>query len=93
MPEKTIPVILEVAHPFGPHGVKGFAEAPSLATAPAILNAIYDATGVRADTHPSDQETVEIFVVGLVGMTLDVSSRHNVCVLFLVGGISWEEVI
>ena len=58
-PEKIIPVILEVAHPFGPHGVKGFAEAPSLATAPAILNAIYDATGARVTHTPATKKRLK----------------------------------
>jgi CO/xanthine dehydrogenase Mo-binding subunit len=36
--------------------MKGFAEAPSLATAPAILNAIYDAVGVRITDLPADKK-------------------------------------
>jgi aldehyde oxidoreductase len=56
MPEEIVPVIVEVPHPFGPHGLKGFAEAPSLATAPAILNAIYDATGVRVTSTPATKK-------------------------------------
>lgn len=60
-PDETpeiLPVIVEVPHPYGPQGVKGFAEAPSLATAPAILNAIYDAIGVRIKTTPADKRRV-----------------------------------
>jgi CO/xanthine dehydrogenase Mo-binding subunit len=38
--------------------MKGLAEAPSLATAPAILNAIYDAVGVRIRDIPADREKV-----------------------------------
>jgi CO/xanthine dehydrogenase Mo-binding subunit len=49
---------VEVPHPFGPEGVKGFAEAPSLATAPAILNAIHDALGVRVTSLPADKKKV-----------------------------------
>jgi CO/xanthine dehydrogenase Mo-binding subunit/aerobic-type carbon monoxide dehydrogenase small subunit (CoxS/CutS family) len=56
---EIIPVIVEVPHPFGPHGAKGFAEAPSLATAPAILNAIYDAVGVRFTSLPVDQKKIK----------------------------------
>jgi CO/xanthine dehydrogenase Mo-binding subunit len=52
---EIIPVIVEVPHPFSPQGMKGFAEAPSLATAPAILNAVYDAVGVRVREIPIDQ--------------------------------------
>ncbi|OGO20473.1 MAG: hypothetical protein A2Z14_17615 [Chloroflexi bacterium RBG_16_48_8] len=55
---EIIPVIVEVPHPFSPQGMKGFAEAPSMATAPAILNAIYDAVGIRIHELPADKEKV-----------------------------------
>jgi CO/xanthine dehydrogenase Mo-binding subunit len=55
---EIIPVIVEVPHPFSPQGMKGFAEAPSLATAPAILNAIYDAIGVRIREIPADKQRI-----------------------------------
>ena len=51
-------MIVEVPHPFSPQGMKGFAEAPSMATAPAILNAIHDAMGVRIYEIPADKERV-----------------------------------
>jgi aldehyde oxidoreductase len=56
---EIIPVIVEVPHPLGPQGAKGFAEAPSLATAPAILNAIYDALGVRITSLPADKRKIK----------------------------------
>lgn len=52
-------LLVEVPHPMGPRGAKGFAEAPSLATAPAILNAIYDAVGVRIMDLPADRPRVK----------------------------------
>jgi CO/xanthine dehydrogenase Mo-binding subunit len=58
MTPEIIPVVVEVPHPDGPEGVKGFAEAPSMATAPAILNAIYKATGARIRNLPADPERV-----------------------------------
>jgi CO/xanthine dehydrogenase Mo-binding subunit/aerobic-type carbon monoxide dehydrogenase small subunit (CoxS/CutS family) len=60
--EKTpeiVPIMVEVPHPYSPQGMKGFAEAPSLATAPAILNAIYDAIGVRINDIPADKGKVK----------------------------------
>ena len=54
----VIPVIIELPHPQGPQGAKGFAEAPSLATAPAILNAITDALGVRITALPANKQRV-----------------------------------
>ena len=59
MTPEIIPLIVEVPHPLGPQGAKGFAEAPSLATAPAVLNAIYDAIGVRIHDVPADKKRVK----------------------------------
>lgn len=56
---EIVPVLVEVPHPQGPHGLKGFAEAPSLAAAPAILNAIYDAVGVRMTSLPATRDRVK----------------------------------
>jgi aldehyde oxidoreductase len=57
---EIIPVVVEVPHPFSPQGMKGFAEAPSMATAPAILNAIYDAVEIRIDDLPADKEKIRV---------------------------------
>jgi aldehyde oxidoreductase len=59
MAPEIIPLIVEVPHPLGPQGAKGFAEAPSLSTAPAVLNAIYDAIGVRIYDLPADKKRVK----------------------------------
>ena len=53
-----IPVLVEVPHPDGPLGAKGFAEAPSLPTAPAILNAVCDAVGIRIRDLPADNKKI-----------------------------------
>jgi CO/xanthine dehydrogenase Mo-binding subunit len=47
MPEMEVRM---VEHPIstGPYGAKGIGELPSIPTAPAICNAIYNALGVRA---------------------------------------------
>lgn len=49
---------VETAPGFGPHGAKGLAEAPTVAAAPAILNAIYDAIGVRICDLPATPERI-----------------------------------
>lgn len=49
------PIIIEEIHPFGPYGAKGFGEVALNPTAPAILNAIYNAVGVRVNSLPVDQ--------------------------------------
>jgi len=53
MPE-VHPIYIEEVHPFGPFGAKGFGEMALNPAAPAILNAIYDAVGVRITTLPVD---------------------------------------
>jgi xanthine dehydrogenase molybdenum-binding subunit len=55
---EIVTVAVEVPHPWGPMGVKGLAEAPSLATAPAVANAICDAVGVRLKHLPMTPERV-----------------------------------
>jgi CO/xanthine dehydrogenase Mo-binding subunit/aerobic-type carbon monoxide dehydrogenase small subunit (CoxS/CutS family) len=49
-----------VEHPSrdGPYGAKGVGEIAGIPTAPAIINAIYNAVGVRVDRLPVDQETI-----------------------------------
>lgn len=44
--------LIEDAEPLGPFGAKGVGEPALVATAPAILNAIRDATGVRCEAVP-----------------------------------------
>jgi CO/xanthine dehydrogenase Mo-binding subunit len=56
---EIVNVTVEVPHPWGPLGVKGLAEAPSLATAPAIANAVYDAIGVRMYDLPMKPDRVK----------------------------------
>jgi aldehyde oxidoreductase len=46
MPE-IIPIIVEDPEPTGPFGAKGVGEPALIPTAPAIVNAVYNATGVR----------------------------------------------
>jgi carbon-monoxide dehydrogenase large subunit len=51
MPEMA-PILVECAHPDGPHGAKGMGETNNVQTAPAIANAIYNAVGVRIKDLP-----------------------------------------
>lgn len=50
--------IIESPLPGGPFGAKGLGELPINPTAPAILNAIYDAVGVRLTVIPATPEKV-----------------------------------
>jgi CO/xanthine dehydrogenase Mo-binding subunit len=58
VPDLVQPLVLEVADPQGPYGVRGLGEMPMLMLAPAILDAIHDATGVWFDRLPVRPEDV-----------------------------------
>ncbi|MEE8436396.1 MAG: molybdopterin cofactor-binding domain-containing protein, partial [bacterium] len=49
---------IETNDPEGPYGAKGVGEAPAICMAPAITNAIYNATGVRIYELPLTPEKV-----------------------------------
>jgi CO/xanthine dehydrogenase Mo-binding subunit len=49
-------VILEDPDPVGPLGVKGIGEPAMIPTIPAVMNAIYDAVGVRVTALPATPE-------------------------------------
>ncbi|MCK5205620.1 MAG: xanthine dehydrogenase family protein molybdopterin-binding subunit, partial [Desulfobacterales bacterium] len=50
--------MVETDDPEGPFGAKGIGECASIALAPAIANAIYDAVGVRVYSLPMTPEKV-----------------------------------
>lgn len=52
IPTRVDSVIMEHPDPLGPWGARGMAEMPFLPLAPAIVAAIYDATGVWVDEIP-----------------------------------------
>ncbi len=51
-PEVVESVILELADPLGPWGARGMAEMPYITYAPAVIAAVFDATGVWFDEFP-----------------------------------------
>src|SRR6188508_2836414 len=51
-------VVLEVPSSNGPYGAKGVGEMTANSPIPAIVNAIYHATGVRCDTLPVTPEAI-----------------------------------
>jgi CO/xanthine dehydrogenase Mo-binding subunit len=57
MPEVQT-IIVEENEPSGPFGAKCVGEPPSLPTAPAIINAIYNAVGVRIKDLPATPEKI-----------------------------------
>ena len=50
--------MIEENHPFGPYGAKGFTEGALNPAAPAVLNAIYNAVGVRVGSVPLNKENL-----------------------------------
>jgi CO/xanthine dehydrogenase Mo-binding subunit len=53
---RTVPVV--VKEPTGPMGAKGISETATVGVAPAILNALHDAIGVRFTRLPVRAEDV-----------------------------------
>ncbi len=58
MPRELAPIIIEVPDPTGPYGATGVGEMTTLPTAPALLSAIHDATGVWIEELPATAEKV-----------------------------------
>ena len=58
VPPQLIPVIMENPDPYGPFGALGVAEMPFISLAPAIMDAMHDATGVWFDDFPLTPERV-----------------------------------
>ena len=57
MPKITL-IIVEEGPQEGPYGAEGVGEITSIPTTPAIINAIYDAIGVRMRRLPATPERV-----------------------------------
>ncbi len=58
MPKEMVWDIVEVPHPNGPRGAKGFSEMTASAAPPAILSAIHNAIGVWITDYPATPERI-----------------------------------
>ena len=58
VPPTLVPIVMENPDPDGPFGALGVAEMPYIPLAPAIMGAMYDATGVWFDAFPLTPERV-----------------------------------
>ena len=56
-------ILIEDPSPIGPYGAKGIGEQAVIPTAPAILNAIHDATGVRIHRVPATPDRVRAAIL------------------------------
>jgi len=56
-------ILIEDASPIGPYGAKGIGEQAVIPTAPAILNAIHDATGVRVMHLPATPDRLRAAIL------------------------------
>ncbi|MEX2201166.1 MAG: xanthine dehydrogenase family protein molybdopterin-binding subunit, partial [Dongiaceae bacterium] len=56
-------ILIEDASPVGPFGAKGIGEQALIPTAPAIMNALYDATGVRLYRVPATPDRVRAAIL------------------------------
>jgi aldehyde oxidoreductase len=56
-------ILIEDASPIGPFGAKGVGEQSTIPTAPAILNAIFDATGARIRKVPATPDRVRAAIL------------------------------
>ena len=60
-------ILIEDGAPAGPFGAKGVGEQALIPTAPAILNAIHHATGLRVTRVPATPDRIRAGLVGLGG--------------------------
>ncbi|GHO85336.1 xanthine dehydrogenase family protein molybdopterin-binding subunit [Dictyobacter formicarum] len=58
MPTEIVPIVLELADPHGPYGARGVAEMPLIPFAPAVADAIHQATGAWLHQLPMTPERV-----------------------------------
>ncbi|MGB7601336.1 MAG: molybdopterin cofactor-binding domain-containing protein [Candidatus Sulfotelmatobacter sp.] len=56
-------ILIEVPSPVGPYGAKGIGEQAVIPTAPAILNALYDAVGIRIRKTPATPDRVRAAIL------------------------------
>jgi aldehyde oxidoreductase len=60
-------ILIEDASPIGPFGAKGIGEQAVIPTAPAILNAIHDAAGVRVRKTPATPDRLRAAILAARG--------------------------
>ncbi|HUI19414.1 MAG TPA: molybdopterin cofactor-binding domain-containing protein, partial [Alphaproteobacteria bacterium] len=69
--------IVEDAEPLGPFGAKGIGEPALIPTAPAILGAIYHASGARIRRVPATPDRVRAAILALNASGCRAGARHD----------------
>jgi CO/xanthine dehydrogenase Mo-binding subunit len=67
-PQDIVPRLVEIADPLGPYGARGIGEMTMMLLAPAILDAIHDATGVWFNRIPVKAEDVLLALKAKAGL-------------------------
>jgi len=60
IPDKVVPILIEVPQPDGPFGARGVGEHTMIPAAPIIANAVEDAIGIRMKSMPITAEKVAL---------------------------------
>ncbi len=63
IPDKIVPIIIEVPQPDGPFGARGIAEHTMIPAASIIANAVEDALGIRIKSMPITAEKVALSIL------------------------------
>ncbi len=71
------PLLVEVYDPTGPFGAKGIAEPATIATIPAIMNAVARAIGVRLYQTPATAERI-LTALGKLSMKEKLPSLEDI---------------
>jgi CO/xanthine dehydrogenase Mo-binding subunit len=74
---EVIPIMVEDEEPTGPFGAKGVGEPALIPSAPAILNAIADATGQRIYSLPANLERV----MEVIQKDINKNSKHQLPII------------